>query len=76
MKRYIRDSKRLSSLDPWEVKQLGYTLVDTGYAKSPDELKSIRRKFDRMYNDVKVYRVSSDTPRLMMYEVYAKLGDE
>lgn len=75
MKRWIHSATRLSSLDPIEVNKLGYKQVDSGYARDRDDFSRIKQKLSDKYGEVKMYKVASDTPGLMMYEVYAKIED-
>lgn len=72
MKRWIHASARLSSLDPIEVNKLGYKQIDSGYARNKAEFDEIKNKLANQYKDVKMYKVASDTPGLVMYEAYAK----
>lgn len=76
MKKWIHASQSLKNMDPFELKQAGYEIVDTGYARGKDEYEHIKQKLASRYPGVKVYRDRSDTPGLMMWSAYAPIQEE
>ena len=68
--------KRLTQLDPWELEELGWKIVDGGYASNKADFEYLKAEALKKYKECKVYRVKSDTPYMMCYEVYAKVDRE
>ena len=74
MKRYIKSGRTLKSMDPWELREAGWKIVDGGYASGRDDYEAIKKDMIRKYGpNTKIYRDATDTPGLIMYSVYAPI---
>lgn len=67
--------RMLRSMDPYELRQAGYEIVDSGYARGKEDFEVIKQNLAKKYDGVKVYRVATDTPGLIMFEAYAPITD-
>ena len=73
MKRLIRSSKQFRSLDPYEIKKLSYTFLDSGYVHNKEQFDKLKNEITSKYGpESKVTRRASDTPGLIMYDIYIR----
>lgn len=79
MKRWIHTSSDLlRGADPFQAKRLGWNYAGSEYARGKAEYEAAKAKLINEYgkDNVKVYRVQTDTPGLLMYDVYTKLTEK
>ena len=79
MKRWIHSaSDPLRNADPFQAKRLGWNYEGSEYARGKAEYEAAKAKLVSQYgkDNVKVYRVQTDTPGLLMYDVYTRIVKE
>lgn len=79
MKRWIHSaSDPLRNADPFQAKRLGWNYKGSEYARGKADFESAKEKLFQKYgkNNVKVFRTQTDTPGMMMYDVYTRIVDE
>ena len=68
----------LRNADPFQAKRLGWNYEGRQYARGKSEYDAAKAKLINQYgkDNVKVFRVATDTPGMLMYDVYTRITDK